>query len=54
MNIFAIIIFIIITSVVVLLLMFNSSKDGKHEILDEMWENNDIDDTIYKKYRFRK
>jgi len=54
MNIYAIFLFTIIMSVVVILFMFKSSNDGKDEILDEMWENNDIDEKIYKKYRFRK
>ena len=29
-----------------------SEAKGKLDLLDEMWNNNDIDETIYKKYRF--
>jgi len=43
-------VFFLLLVVVLVFWMYKSSKDGKKDLLDELWKNEEISDDTYKKY----
>ena len=49
---YILVVFVIVVSIIGLIgIVMNVSKSGKEELLDKMFENNDIEAKIYKKYK---
>lgn len=48
MNPIVIAIFVVLIFVVMILWCFKFYKDGRKEMLNELWENGDITDDVYK------